>query len=157
MPVTGAGQLERLGLRLKFEGAIVLRRELLFGIREGAKPLIGDVRDAALKRLSKRGGLNAYVAESDIKVVTRLTGARVGVRIVNTRKNAKRGGTSDFGSDRGVVRHPVFGHRDRKWAETKVEPGWFTETLNHAAPTVTPFISAALIRTAAQLNAGVVR
>jgi hypothetical protein len=143
MPAVGAGQLELLGLRLKAAGATGLRRELLAGIRLGAAPLVGDVRAAARDILPKSGGLNNYVADSNIRVATRLSGRNAGVRIINSRSGADSGGTADFGSDKGAVRHPVFGHRDRKWATTKVTPGWFTKTLEEKAPSVTPFVLAA--------------
>jgi hypothetical protein len=141
-PVGGA-QLRELGLRLKAAGDGAARRQLLAGIRAGAQPLVSDVRAAARAKLPKSGGLNTFVADSPITVRTRLAGRIVGVQIVNTRKGVRKGGTSDFGSDRGVVRHPVFG-RKGKWAETQVDAGWFTDTLEKSAPTVTPFVVAAM-------------
>jgi hypothetical protein len=156
MPAVGAGQLELLGLRLKAAGATGLRRNLLAGIRAGAKPLVADVRAAALAQLPKSGGLNEYVASSPIAVRTRLSGPSVGVRIVNTKKGAGSGGIADFGSDRGAVRHPVFGHKDRKWAVTKVTPGWFTKTLEDKSPGVAPDVFAAMELTAREIMRGVV-
>lgn len=142
MPVVGAGQLELLGVRLKAAGAVGLRRQLLAGIRAGAAPLVGDVREAARSILPKSGGLNNWVADSNIRVATRLSGRNVGVRIINSRSGSGSGGTADFGSDKGVVRHPVFGHAGR-WSTTKVTPGWFSHTLEEKVSSVTPFVVAA--------------
>lgn len=154
MVITGQQQLRDLGLRLKAGADTgLLRRELLKGIRAAAGPLVADVRQAARERLPKGGGLNEWVADSPIAVRTRLTGVSAGVRIVNTSKvpDGKRGGTADFGSDRGKVRHPVFGHKDR-WAVTNVEPGWFSKTLEEKAPQVTPEVVAAMERTSRALT-----
>ena len=155
MATEGVAQLEALGVKLKLAGATGLRRNLLAGIRAGAQPLVGDVRAAALALLPKGGGLNEYVAASPIAVRTRLTGASVGVRIVNTKKGAQSGGTAQFGSDKGAVRHPVYGHRDRKWATTNVTPGWFSKTLEDKSPGTAPFVLAAMELTAAQIMTGV--
>jgi hypothetical protein len=151
MPVIGSGQLEAVGARLKLQGAKGLRRELLVGLKLGAAPLVGDVRAAARAQLPKSGGLNRYVADGDIKVAVRLSGRLTGVRIVNSRKNAKKGGTSDFGTDRGVIRHPVFG--TDKWVEQRLpSAGWFSKTLEDKAPSVTPFVVAALESVAVRMT-----
>jgi hypothetical protein len=147
--VSNGSQLRELGLKLKAAGDGGLRRELLAGIRLGAAPLVGDVRAAALERLPHRGGLAAFVASSPIAVRTRLTGV-VGVRIVNTRSGARKGGTTDFGTDRGHVRHPTFGRKGKgSWVGQDVPPGWFSKTLEEKSPETTPLVLAAMNRTAA--------
>lgn len=146
---SGAVQLRALGAKLQAAGAGGLRRELLTGIRQGGAPLVEDVREAARTILPHGGGLNEYVANSPIAVRTRLTGA-VGIRIVNTKSGASKGGTASFGSDTGRVRHPVFGHMDR-WATTNVTPGWFSKTLERKAPETEPFVLAAMNRTAVEV------
>lgn len=134
--ITDRGQLAILGARLKVAGAVGLRRELLKGIREAAKPLIEDARAAALEELPKAGGLNERIASDPMSVRTRLTGSNVGVRIVTTTTDTR-------GADRGRLRHPTFGHRDR-WVTQAIRPGWFTDTLSREAPKVTPAIIAAM-------------
>jgi hypothetical protein len=109
---------------------------LLSGIRLAAKPAVEATRRAARDTLPKRGGLNEYIATEKIAVATRLTGPRVGVRIT-----AKGG----WGSNTGVVRHPVFGHRERKWAEQPIKSsGWFDATLEREAPAIVGPIQAAM-------------
>lgn len=148
MASDGAEQLRALGLRLKAAGDGVNRRNLLTGIRTGAQPLVGDVRAAALAILPHSGGLAAQVAASPIAVRTRLTGPSVGVRIVNTKTGAKKGGTTaSFGTDRGSFRHPVFG-RKTKWVQESCTPGWFTGTLERRSPETAPFVLAAMKITA---------
>lgn len=129
--VVGAEQLAIVAARLKVAGAVELRRELLVGLRAGAQPLIPKVRAAALEQLPKRGGLNVRVAGEPMSVRIRTGGRSPSVRIVTK--------TSDTGgADRGVIRHPVFGHRDRKWSSQPYVPakGYFSETLTREAPQV---------------------
>lgn len=139
-------QLAEIGAALKAasDGG-VLRRELLAGIRKGAKPLVEEVRQAAREKLPKAGGLNERVADSPIAVRTRLSGRTAGVRIVNTRKGTDQGGSGvRFGTDTGRLRHPVFG-RQGAWVTQQIaNPGWFTATLNAHAKDVTPEVLAAM-------------
>lgn len=152
MPADGAAQLAALGARLQAAGDRVNRNNLRAGIRAGAQPLVGDVRAAALAILPHRGGLAALVASSPIAVRTALTGSAVGVRIVNTKTGTKSGGTSQFGTDRGNFRHPVFGRRT-KWVSESCTPGWFTGTLEKRSPEVAPFVLAAMEATAEMICA----
>lgn len=144
---TGPMQLRALGLRMKalgaagnigaaqglgegFGGGKTLRAQLLAGIRSAAKPLVEETRKAAREQLPRAGGLAESVASSQIKVATRLTGPRVGVRITNRSHGGR-------GANRGEISHPVFGHKDR-WVKQK-DPagvGWFDQTLRHHAPAV---------------------
>jgi hypothetical protein len=119
-----------LGVRLKAAGAGELRVELLRGLRAAAKPLIRDAKQAAHDRLPKHGGLNERVAKEPMTVRNRLTGSGVGVRIVTTTTDTR-------GTNRGRIRHQVFGHTDR-WVTQTYEPakGWFDDTLEHGAPEV---------------------
>ncbi len=151
MAVNSGAQLRELGLKLQAAGNGGLRRNLLAGIRAGAAPLVGDVRQKALEILPHSGGLAAYVASSPIAVRTRLTGL-VGVRIVNTRAGARKGGTTSFGTDRGQVRHPTFGRQGKNsWVTQAVPPGWFSKTLEERSPETTPLVLAAMNATAAEV------
>jgi hypothetical protein len=148
---TSGVELKALGVRLQAAGNGGLRRNLLAGIRAGAAPLVGDVRQAALEKLPKSGGLAEFVASSPIAVRTRLTGL-VGVRIVNTRAGARKGGQTDFGTDRGHVRHPTFGRPGKNsWVGQNVTPGWFSKTLEERSPETTPLVLAAMEATAAEV------
>jgi hypothetical protein len=156
----GAAQLKALGVRLKALGAAdlglassdltdlgkgkTLRSQLLAGIRAGAKPAIQATRDAAREKLPKKGGLNEYVATTQIISNTRVTGPRVGVRI-----GVKRGQHKAYGANKGKIRHPVFG-KDR-WVEQDLPTnavGWFDDTLKREAPKAVVPITAAMQRVA---------
>ena len=143
-------QLKAIGLRMKALSAggnilaapglgagKTLRAQLLGSIRAAAKPAIEATREAARSTLPKSGGLNEYIAAEKIKVSTRMTGPRVGVRIV-----AQSG---QWNIDQSEVRHPVFGRSNRPWTTTKIAtPGWFEKTLTREAPKAIGPISAAM-------------
>jgi hypothetical protein len=154
--IQGAGQLKALGVRLKALGAAgdlgasadlsgprfgagkTLRAQLLAGIRTGAKPAIEATRQAARDKLPKKGGLNDYVADTQIVSATRLSGPRVGVRI-----GVKRGSHKAWGANRGAIRHPVFGHDT--WVNQELHTrGWFDKTLEDQRPVVTAAVRAAM-------------
>lgn len=152
--VTGAHQLERLGLELKAMGeeGKGLRRNLLTSLRVAAQPLAQAAKDSAREKLPKSGGLNEYIANSKIAARTRLTGPRVGVRIV-AKKSGGRKGHDLEAMDAGKFRHPVFGRSSKrtKWVQQSVEPGWFTEPMKKATPEMEAAALAALELTAREL------
>ena len=134
--VSGADDFYRLSKALKNAGKVELRKQLNKQLREAAKPLVQDARDAARRELPQKGGLAAQVAKSPIRVQVR-TGARTaGVRITGRGQGLR-------GADRGRLRHPVFGNRDR-WVTQDVKPGWFTGTMEREAPKVKPAIDQAI-------------
>lgn len=149
---TGPADLKYLGMRLKALGAAgfgapaadlgagkTLRAQLLGAIRVASKPAVAAVKAAAREQLPKSGGLNEYVAKERITSATRLSGRSVGVRI------RAQSSTRNWGDGQATVRHPPFGHKNRKWTETKLpNPGWFTETLQHQQPLAAAQILAAM-------------
>lgn len=146
MPGNGSEQLRGIAVRLKAAGARDLRLQLLRGLREGAKPLIPEVQNAARNQLPKGGGLNEQVAGQKIRVSVR-TGVRTaGVRLTTTAPDTKQ-------TDSGYVRHPVFGNRNA-WVTQRIPgaAGWWSNTLAHAAPEVTPELLAAMAVIEAQIQ-----
>jgi hypothetical protein len=124
---TGTAELARLSAALRATGRNDLRKELLRGLRNGAKPMVPAAREAALAALPKRGGLAADVAGAKWAVRTRLSG-NPSVRLT--------GGwaSHDMAAlDSGLLRHPVFGHR-RRWVSQPIPPHWFTDAMNQLAP-----------------------
>lgn len=139
--VTGADQLARAGraLRAQGEAGKGQRKELFKAIQRATRPLKDDVKQAALRDLPRRGGLNRAVASSKITTRTRTGGRNVGVRIVAAGKTVR-----DLRSlDRGRLRHPVFGNRE-VWVNQAIRPGWFTRPLEEGAPAVRRELIAAM-------------
>lgn len=127
--ITGADQLQRLGLSLKQAGNSDLRKDMLRGLRVAAKPLLEDVKDSARDTLPKAGGLNEFVATGKYSVRNKLAGRNAGVRLVGTKS-----GHDIAAIDRGKVRHPVFGHA--VWATQDVTPGFWEKPLLAGRPKV---------------------
>ena len=131
MPVTGAAELQRLAVALRAAGRQDLRKDLLRGLRNGAKPMVPAARQAAATHLPKRGGLAADIAGAKWGIRTRAgTGRGAGVRIVGA------WGTHDMAAlDSGLLRHPTFGRRGRgDWKDQKIPAHWFTDAMQHLAP-----------------------
>ena len=126
-----ANRFLRVSKALKAAGEKQMRKELHSSVRTAAKPLIPKARQAALSQLPKRGGLAKAVASSQMRAQV-LTGRnKYGVRIT-VGKN-RRAGARD--TNRGKIRHPVFGNRD-VWKDQRVPKGWFDDTMKAAAPPI---------------------
>lgn len=147
--------MERLGLELKAAGVEGkgLRRNLLASLRVAAQPLAQAAKDSAREKLPKSGGLNEYIANSNIRASTRLTGPRVGVRIVAKKSGGKKGHDLEA-MDQGSFRHPVYGRSSKrtKWVQQSVEPGWFSEPMKKSAPQMEAAALLALEVTARELS-----
>lgn len=135
--IHGADQFLALSKALKHAGRTELRKELNKRIRVAAKPLIPKARAEAMARLPQRGGLAKQVSKEPMRVQTR-TGRDPGVRIVV----GKRGGGARQ-ANRGRLRHPVFGNRER-WVTQQVKPGWFDDPMAASAPDVRRGVEAAM-------------
>jgi hypothetical protein len=132
MTVNGSAELAAVAARLKLAGDAALRLQLLRGLRNGAKPLIPRVQDAARAQLPRAGGLNEQVASQRVSVQIR-TGARTaGVRLVTRAPDTQQ-------TDQGFVRKPVFGNR-KVWVRQEIPraTGWWSKTLAQHAPEVAP-------------------
>lgn len=122
MQITGAAQLGALAKVLKDAGDKDLRKELLRGLQKAGRPLKAAAKEAAVKGLPSSGGLNDYVAAGQFAVRTR-TGARnPGIRLVGKKK-----GHDIRATDRGRLRHPVWGHD--WWVTQDIKPGWWTDAM----------------------------
>jgi hypothetical protein len=136
-----ADQFLKVSKALKAAGEKGLRQELHKGVKKAARPLVFQAKAAAREQLPKRGGLNRAVAGSPIRTVVSTGRNKYGVRIVvaGVRGRAARS------TNRGKIRHPVFGNRD-VWRDQKVPKGWFDDTMRAAAPAIRKDVEAALAR-----------
>lgn len=131
--------LKALQRKLKAIDRRDLRRELNKGLREGAKPLIGEARSAARSELPQRGGLAERVASRPMTISASTTGVRIRVKGMDARS-----------TERGRLRHPVYGNRE-VWVTQAIKPGWFTERMRREAPKVRPELVKAMDRVAAKI------
>lgn len=144
-------RLHEIAARLKVEGNRGARLEMNRAIRAAAQPLVNAVRAEATARLPKSGGLNLEQANQAISVSV-VTGSRsAGVRI----RTKTRGSMQ---TDKGYVRHPVFGRRDnsKDWQTQQIPGarGWWSDTLAARSAAMTPLIVAEMNRIARQITYG---
>lgn len=119
--VTGLDGLLAMSKGLKNAGERGLRNELNKRIRQAAKPLSQQTKQAAASQLPQRGGLARQVASTPQRIKV-ATGKNPGVYIIVSKRAGARA------TNRGEIRHPVFGNRDR-WVTQKVTGGWFDKTI----------------------------
>lgn len=122
--VRGADQLADVARRLKEAGDGELRKELLRGIRNEAKPLVKAVKDSVDEYLPNSGGAADAVRRSSFGVRSRLSGKNAGVRIVGTGRQVR----ALRRIDAGILRHPVFGNQ-QAWVAQRIRPGFFSEPM----------------------------
>ncbi len=125
--VDGAEDFLRLSKALKRAGRTEMRKHLNAQMKKAAKPLIAKSKAEALKTLPQRGGLARQIAREPQRIQVRTGTNTAGVRIVVGRR---AGGARS--TNRGFVRHPVFGNRDH-WVTQKVPSGWFDDTMRAGA------------------------
>ncbi len=147
LSIKGAEQLGALAKRMRAEGEAGkgLKRELTSSITLATKPLRAKAKMEAQARLPQSGGLAAVVSKASITSRVR-TGRDPGV-IIQARGDAARS------TDRGFVRHPVFGNRE-VWVTTKVDPGWFTDTMRAGAPVVRKAVLIGMRRVSVRIQKG---
>jgi len=136
--VRASRDLKVLSAKLKEAGDRGLRREVLGGMRAGAKPLIAAARDAARDELPSHGGLNEWVASATFGVRT-LLNANPRVRIVAT----KKGKHHDLKAiDEGRLRHPTFGRPP--WVVQPITPHVVTDAMEREVDAVREVLAGAI-------------
>ena len=127
--IIGSEQLEDIGRRLKEAGDKNLRRELLRGMNRATKPAKQAVKEAALRELPARGGLNRVIASARVSTRTRAGGRNPAVFLTGTKSG------HDLRSiNRGRLRHPVFGND--WWVSQTIPAGWWSRTLTEQGPEI---------------------
>lgn len=112
-----------------------LRKELNLALRTKAAHLIREAREAARENLPNEGGLADKIANAPMRVSI-TSGKNPGVKIVVKGIDARS-------ANRGRLRHPTYGHRDR-WVTQEIKPGWFTDRMREKAPSIRPALVEAM-------------
>jgi len=141
--VRGADQLVRLSKRLRQVGNKDLKKELRTALREATKPVQAAIRRHAEDSMPKRGGLNRVMARSRISTQIRGSGNSPGIRLASK--------SHDPRINRGRLRHPVYGHRDR-WVTQRVPEGWFVPPTGQATRAAQVQLLAAMKRIERELE-----
>lgn len=132
--VRGADEFLRLSKALKEAGRADLRKGLHKAMRDEAKPLVADAKEAALTDLPQSGGLAEHVARiAGFRAQVRTGDSTAGVRITA----GKKGYSPRSLNNEGTVRHPVYGNTSN-WVEQPVSSaqGWFERAMQKRAPVV---------------------
>lgn len=119
-----------------------LRRELLTAIRDAAAPIPAAIRLEMPGRMPNR---YAAVLDADLNIGVSVRASRgdPGVTVRARTRRAQR--RRLYRLDQGILAHTLFGNR-RHWFTQPVQPGWFTEPNEDAAPHVRADIEDALDR-----------
>lgn len=132
MPLTvnASAQLRASAARLKAAGAVGVKTSMTRRLRAAAGPVPDIMSRSAQASLPRRGGLNEVVAGRKPKIQVRTTGRNAGVIV-------RYSGPGRY-TDQASWRHPVFGHKDRKWAVTSYAPAgeWWERGQDEARPLV---------------------
>jgi hypothetical protein len=144
--VEGADKLSKLAKALKQAGDKELSKELYSALNRATKPMRAEAKKSAEARLPRTGGLNRRVAKARLST-RRRAGRNPGVRIVATGMDQLEQ------MDKGQVRHPVYGKRDR-WVLQLIPDakGWFTEPMEEGAEDVRREILASIDEVAKKIE-----
>jgi hypothetical protein len=130
LAIEGGDKLRATAKALRDYGRGDLKKELYRGLQRAAKPLKEEAKATARRKLPRRGGLGATVAQTNLRTRTRPSGRNAGIRIV-----AEPNAVADPRAiDRGRVMHPVYGRRP--YQLQLVPKGWFSEPMAEGAPHV---------------------
>lgn len=148
IPPGDLAKLERLNNAIK-DAPKETQKELVDGLRRAVRPMSKVFRQGALGFLPHRGGL----AESIASAMRFRTSVSVG-RSPRLRISASVPGHDIAAMNRGLLRHPTFGHRERgRWVSQVIRAGWWDDTGVLAAQDAADEIVSAIDRAATKLEA----
>lgn len=134
--IKGAEDLLRLSKALKAAGQSELRKELHKTMRDAAKPIIPEIREAARKQLPSTGGLNERIARKPYRAQVRTGVKTAGVRITGTKVDSR--------INQGRVAHPVFGRPGSTVVQqVPSADGYFDDTIRERGPEIRDELRAA--------------
>ncbi len=128
LEVTGTADFIRIATALKALGkdGQILRRELRNELKDAARPM-GDAVRANVGQYLPSGYAPIIAAGLTVTPTTSLRGATAGLRLTGTAKGVGR--RRHIGTiDRGILRHPVYGHRGG-WVNQSVRPGFWRDPI----------------------------
>jgi hypothetical protein len=104
-------------------------------LREVAQPLADKVAPEGAEKMPHKGGLSAYLA-ANVKPRVTLPSVFGGVSTMSIALQDKRGGVAVKAMDRGMLRHPVFGHRGIWVLQAVSAKAWTNAFLAHKDETL---------------------
>jgi hypothetical protein len=137
-----ASELASISRHLRRAGQGELVRDLERAIRRAVEPVRGEIRRGLGDHVPS-GYVEELNSDLSLTVSVRTAAGNPGVELwARNRSRARK--LRDLNS--GVLRHPAWGHRERRWVPQTdgVRPGFFTKPCENAAPRVHRAIVAAL-------------
>lgn len=129
-----------------------LPKEMRKGISKIGPPAKKAVKASAAKRMPKKGGYAAVVEKTlRVRVKQDHGFTTAGVTIV-TYANGKAQRRDVPALNRGILRHPVYGHRRRKWVAQKIRSGFWDEAMDETSDAAEAQFAAVLDETAKKLT-----
>lgn len=125
----GASQLGEVARAARLAGG-ELTPKLKKGLAKVGPPAKKSVKESALKKLPRRGGYAALMAKTlRVRVNSDLSLTGAGVTIVTYADG--KGTRRDIPTiNKGILRHPVHGHRRRKWVAQKIASGFWDDAMD---------------------------
>lgn len=117
----GTAKFDRLAVKLRIAEK-EFQPEMGKALVEGARPLPEKARIAALEKLPHKGGLNAIVARSRIRI-RKLSDREVDVVASGIKQLAN--------TNKGYINHPTYGRRPRETQYMPRARGWFSDTMHN--------------------------
>jgi|ERR1019366_2941192 hypothetical protein len=106
-----------------------MQRAIFGSLRASA--LEDQIRQSALSKLPKSGGINELVAEAPIYQRSSTHHRRFGISIIQNRSGHDLRDLDRYGK----IRHPVFGNREI-WVTTRIPKGYFIEPIKRNLPRI---------------------
>ena len=144
--IEGVEQLAALSKRLRTAGEKDLKREFNRSLRDASKKPISSAK-ANAERLPRKGGLAEKVANSRIVQRNRLSAKNPTLAIQATND------VNLWRLDRGQIRHPVFGNKEKWVTQTLPRSGWWSDAMKEAQPEAQRELAKALDRIQRKLEA----
>lgn len=150
--VSGAAEFAALAQRLKDAGEVQLQRDLYNQIDRAARPLA--------RKIASPAHLRPYMPDRYADVLAADLSVTVSKRVsrdpgVSIRAKSRIRQRKVRVIDKGIIRHPTFGHRDRWVTQTAaMKPGFFTVPCKESAPQMRQAVIAALAQTARRVTRG---
>lgn len=147
LSVSGGAQYAALGRRLRVVAAGGLQKEMTRAVNKATRPLGRTVRDQVGQFMPS--GYTPTLAAA-LRIRTQQHPFGVTLKAVAAGKKKKR----DIRAlEKGLLRHPTFGDRDR-WVDQRVRPGFWTVPLRAGGPAVQRQLVQTMQDVAAKLSGG---
>jgi hypothetical protein len=150
--VAGAQAFQILATHLREAGETGLRRELTKAVNDAAKPATDLIKNVSHLR-AYMPDRYADVLAQDLQVTTHTRIGGGGVTVNARAPTIGRGGRKVRQRNQGRITHPLFGDKQRWYEQTAgMEPGFFDDPLERAAPQIRDSLLEAMHRVADEIT-----